>query len=65
MGDRGRRFNLGSQTKFWHTSTEAGLEHRKGNREARRKMKAAKEEHREANDVRSNTLKVLSKTPAA
>ena len=44
MGDRGRRFNLGSQTKFWYTSTEAGLEYRKVNREVRRKMKAEKEE---------------------
>ena len=57
MGDRGRRFNLGSQTKFWirairereqlkqkYTSTEAGLEYQTMNREVRRKRKASKEE---------------------
>ena len=56
MGDRERVFYLGLQTRFricatrdgsWnnkYTSTEAGLEYRKVNREARRRMQAAKEE---------------------
>ena len=52
-----RRFNFGSQARFWicatekrqlkrqkYTSTEARLEYRKVNREVERKMKAAKEE---------------------
>ena len=56
-----RRFNFGSQARFWicatekrqlkrqkYTSTEAGLECRKVNREVRKKMKAAKEEWSEA-----------------
>ena len=58
MRDRGRRFNLGSQLnkvldlsdqkrqrkQQKYTSTEAGLQYRKVNRELRKKMKASKEE---------------------
>ena len=56
-GDKGRRFNRGSQTRFWicatrdgsrnnssKTSTEAGLEYRKVNREVRKAIEAANEE---------------------
>ena len=54
MGDRGRRFNLGSRTldlgdQRWqlqlkYTSIETELDYRKVNREVRNKMKVAKEE---------------------
>ena len=55
MGDRERRFNLGSQTcdqkrqlkQQKYRITEAGLEYRIANREVRKKMKAAKEEWNE------------------
>ena len=59
MEDRGRRFNLESQTRFRlcdqrqhmkqqkYISTEAGLECRKMNKEVRKKIKAAEEERPE------------------